>query len=133
MGKFEILTIFRESAPFFQYKVSMKTVKRHCWCQVYTWRGHFGAGYSWAAHESNSSAKKKAASQGILDDLVTNKDGRVGGPIIHKLDKILDELKDIKEKSKWNDDEIKRLNTVVDNQSKIIEGQQRFLKSLDAD
>ena len=47
--------------------------------------------------------------------------------------KILDELKDLKETSKQNDDEIKRLNTMVNNQSKIIECQQRFLESIDYD
>ena len=52
---------------------------------------------------------------------------------IQKLDKILDELKDMKEESKRNDAEIKRLNTVINTQSKIIEGQQRFMESLDAD
>ena len=76
---------------------------------------------------------RKPALQSILDDLVTNDSDRVSGPIIQKLDRILDELKEIKETSKENDDEIKRLKTVVNDQSKIIEGQQRFLESLDAD
>ena len=52
---------------------------------------------------------RKPALQRILDDVVNKGSGRAGDAIMEKLD----ELKEMKEKSQINDEEIYRLKAVV--------------------
>ena len=52
--------------------------------------------------------------------------------IITKLDVIIDELKNMKEKNESQDNEIKRLEGVINDQTKIIAEHQRFMEDLDS-
>ena len=52
--------------------------------------------------------------------------------IITKLDVIIDELKTMKEKNESQDNEIKRLEGVINDQTKIIAEHQRFMEDLDS-
>ena len=54
-------------------------------------------------------------------------------PIEQKLDEILRELKSVNDEWEKCDAEIKRADQVVDNHSKILSAQQRFLESMDAE
>ena len=74
---------------------------------------------------------KKTAIQNILDAVVTDNGTNPDSNVIEKLDKILEELKDIKEKNLAYDNEVKRLKNVVDNQNKILTAHQRFMEEID--
>ena len=52
--------------------------------------------------------------------------------IITKLDVIIDELKNMKEKNESQDNEIKRLEGVINDQTKIIAEHQKFMEDLDS-
>ena len=53
--------------------------------------------------------------------------------IVTKLDVIINELKSMKEKDEAQDKEIKRLEKIINNQSKILLVHQRFVEDLDSD
>ena len=63
----------------------------------------------------------------LLDESIEN------NPVEQKLDEILRELKSVNDKWEKCDAEIKRVDQVVDNHSKILSAQQRFMESLDAE
>lgn len=63
----------------------------------------------------------------LLDESIEN------NPIEQKLDEILRELKSVNDEWEKCDAEIKRADQVVDNHSKIMSAQQRFLESMDAE
>ena len=74
---------------------------------------------------------KKTSIQNILDKITTNNGADPGTNVIDKLDLILNELKEIKERNTANDTEVKRLQTVVNNQNKILSAHQRFMEDID--
>ena len=74
---------------------------------------------------------RKPALQGILDAIASEDDNVSGGAVVQKLNEILKELKDMKEKNTRYDDEIKRLNDVVNDQNKVLAAQQKFLESIE--
>ena len=76
---------------------------------------------------------RKPALQGILDAIASEDTNVSGGAVVQKLNEILKELKDMKEKNTRYDDEIKRLNGVVNDQNKVLAAQQKFLESIDTE
>ena len=76
---------------------------------------------------------RKPVLQNILDSISTNNGTDPDATVVDKLDQILNELKDMKEKNQNYDNEVKRLQNVVNNQNKILSAQQKFMEELDRD
>ena len=77
---------------------------------------------------------KKPALQVILDAIASDDDIDVhGAAVVEKLNEILREIKEIKEKNSRYDDEIKRLDSVINDQNKVLAAQQKFLETIDTD
>lgn len=74
---------------------------------------------------------KKPVLQNILDAIATNNGVDPEANVIDKLDQILNELKEMKEKNLAYDNEVKRLQNVVNNQNKILSAHQRFMEEID--
>ena len=77
---------------------------------------------------------KKPALQGILDTIASDDEvDASGATVVQKLNEILREIKDMKEKNRKYEDDIKRLNDVINDQNKVLAAQQKFLETVDAD
>ena len=79
-------------------------------------------------------AIKKPALQVILDAIASDDEIDVhGAAVVEKLNEILREIKEMKEKNTRYDEEIKRLNSVINDQNKVLAAQQKFLETIDTD
>ena len=90
-----------------------------------------GEAYTVEQYRAMSSAQRKQLKKqdlmNILDESIEV------SPIEQKLDEILNELKVVKERWEKADSEIKRIDKAVNDQSKILAAQQRFMETMDAE
>ena len=75
---------------------------------------------------------RKPALQALIES-VAEDNGDGSGVTQAKLDEILEEVRGIKDKFKKANDEIERLDKIVNDQTKILTAQQKFLENIDSE